>query len=83
MKSKSEQTRETYQNYVTVKHKVNKRIREIENECWRKFSTDIEHDMYGSQKKIGKRSRDLKKSTNENVEIKSINEDMWIQYFQG
>lgn len=26
--------------------------------------------------------RGLKKSTNENVEIKSINEDRWIQYFQ-
>lgn len=82
LKSRSEQTRETYQNYVTVRNRVNSRIREIKNEYWRRFSVDMEHDMYGSQKRIWKLLRGLKKSTNESVEIKSINEDRWMQYFQ-
>ena len=38
--------------YREVRNRVNARIREIKERYWESFTADMEHDIYGAQKKV-------------------------------
>ncbi|KAL3266416.1 hypothetical protein HHI36_010592, partial [Cryptolaemus montrouzieri] len=41
-----------YRKYVKARNRVNRQIRETKREHWRKFSKNMENDMYGTQRRI-------------------------------
>ncbi|RLU19993.1 hypothetical protein DMN91_008552 [Ooceraea biroi] len=43
---------------------------------------ELEHDIYGGQQRIWKVLRGMKETVNENIEIKSIDEEAWARYFE-
>lgn len=73
----------TYEQYKTVRNRVNTKIQEIKRKYWEKFSTDMEHDMYGGQKKIWKMLRSRKKPVNEYIQISKITTEEWEKHFHN
>jgi len=63
----SDQSIEQRSPYREVRNRVNARIREIKEGYWESFTADMEHDMYGAQKKVWKLIRSTKKEVNELV----------------
>ena len=48
----SESSIEQRSEYREVRNRVNARIREIKEGYWESFTADMEHDIYGAQKKL-------------------------------
>jgi len=61
---------------------VNARIREIKEGCWESFTADMEHDIYGVQKKVWRLIRRTKKEVNELVINNKITVDEWEKFFR-
>jgi len=57
-------------------------LQRLRNDYWERFGRELEHDIYGAQKRIWKVLRGMKKTVNENIEIKTINEETWVKYFE-
>lgn len=72
----------TYDEYKTVRNRVNTAIQAIKRRFWGKFSSDMEHDLYGGQKRIWNMLRNRKKPVNEYVHTKSITTETWESYFR-
>lgn len=62
---------------------MNKRVREIKEEFWQRFSNEMKADMSGAQKRIWKLLRGMKKDTNETIQLKSITNEMRKNYFKN
>ena len=58
------------------------RIREIKEGYWESFTADMEHDVYGAQKKVWKLIRRTKKEVNEFVTNNKITIDEWEIFFR-
>jgi len=56
-----------YDSYKITRNRVNEKIRRIKHQFWEKFSTDMEHDLYGDQKKIWNTLRNRRRAVNEYV----------------
>jgi len=61
---------------------VNARIREIKEGYWESFTADMEHDIYGAQKKVWKLIRGTKKEVNELVINNKITINEWEKFFR-
>ncbi|XP_030753808.1 uncharacterized protein LOC115880664 [Sitophilus oryzae] len=68
--------------YTEIRNWTNNRVREIKEEYWQRFSSEMEADMYGTQKRIWKMLRSLKRETNETIQLRTIAEDTWEKYFR-
>lgn len=79
MNTRTEEDRESYR---PKRNKAREVMRNLKSGFWEKFSKDLEHDMYGNQKRIWKVLRGLKKAMNENIEVRTINEETWTNYFE-
>jgi len=62
---------------------VNEEIRRIKHQFWEKFLTDMEYDLYGSQKKIWNTLRNRRRAVNEYVQITTITMEEWEEYFRN
>ena len=60
---------------------MNARIREIKEGYWESFTADMEHDIYGVQKKVWKLIRSTKKEVNELVINNKITIHEWEKSF--
>jgi len=65
-----------------VRNRVNSRIREIKEGYWESFTADMEHDIYGAQKKVWKLIRRTKKEVNEFVTNNKITVDELEIFFR-
>ncbi|XP_055389945.1 uncharacterized protein LOC129618936 [Condylostylus longicornis] len=72
---------ETYREYRVVRNRTNQRVKEIKEEHWASFSADMEHDLYGAQKKVWSMLRKQKKPISELFQITNITEEAWISHF--
>jgi len=61
---------------------VQAEIQGIKTEYWETFTADMEHDLYGSQKKIWGLIRRRKRKVNEYVTVTTIPGEAWINYFR-
>lgn len=82
MRYRSNKTADEHETYVTIRNRVNAKIRKIKKEHWEKFTKDIEYDFYGSQKRVWKMLRSSKKQVNEYREINPLEIDRCIDYFK-
>jgi len=57
-------------------------IRRIKTEYWKTFTADMEHCLYGSQKKIWGLIRRRKREVNEYVTVTTIPSEAWINCFK-
>jgi hypothetical protein len=78
---RSNPSNEEYAKYVTVRNRVNSEIKKIKKEYWRRFTKDMEHDLYGAQRKVWKMLREKKKPINEYVQTNKISIAEWERYF--
>jgi hypothetical protein len=69
--------------YRDVRNRLNSRIREIKEGYWESFTADMEHDIYGAQKKVWKLIRRTKKEVNEFITNNKIIIDEWENFFRG
>ena len=76
-KPSDEQRRE----YKEVQNRVNLKIRELKAGYWERFIADMEHDIYGAQKKIWKLIRRTKKEVNELVTTNKMTMDEGEKFF--
>lgn len=49
---------------------------------WKKYTEDIERDIYGSQKKVWRMLRKRKSEVNENIQTNAIGKNQWEAYFE-
>ena len=68
--------------YIQERNAAKMRIREIKEDFWEKFTSDMENDLYGSQKRVWKMLRNRKAEVAETVKINVINQNEWERYFQ-
>lgn len=73
----------TYIDYKIVRNRVNDSISKIKTAFWEKFSKDMEHDLYGAQKKVWGMLRNRKKPVNEYLTLKNISLQSWEEYFRN
>jgi hypothetical protein len=59
------------------------RIREIKEGYWESFAADMEHDIYGAQKKVWKLIRQTKKEVNEFITNNKTTTCEWENFFRG
>jgi endonuclease/exonuclease/phosphatase family metal-dependent hydrolase len=79
---RSSPTTAEYKKYVQVRNRVNSQISRIKKNYWKKFTEDMEKDLYGAQKKVWKMLRNRKKPINELIQTKSITIEQWESYFK-
>ena len=82
LRYKSIQSEEALAEYVQVRNEVNARIKSIKREHWAKFTSDMDYDLYGAQKKVWKMLRNRKKPVNEFVQTKGVPIETWQQHFK-
>ena len=82
LKYKSQPTQEHLHEYVAVRNRVNARIKGIKREHWIKFTSDMDHDMYGAQRKVWKMLKNRKKPVNEYVQTRRVDIETWEKYFK-
>lgn len=70
-----------YNTYKEIRNRINNRIKMIKTEYWEKYSSDIQHDLYGAQKMIWKLLRNRRKPVNETVRLSYISEEEWRTHF--
>lgn len=78
---KRRKTIETREHYVRIRNRVNQEISNIKREHWERFTKDMEHDLYGSQRKVWRMIGRQRKDINEFVRINDITEEQWIEHF--
>lgn len=71
----------TYDEYRIMRNRVNGEIQAIKRSFWEKFSSDMEHDLYGGQRRIWNMLRNRKKPVNEYVHTTRITTEEWERYF--
>ncbi|XP_045467858.1 craniofacial development protein 2-like [Harmonia axyridis] len=71
----------TCEGYKLVRNRVNEQIQAIKRSFWEKFSSDMEHDLYGAQKKVWNMLRNRKKPVNEHIQMTRISSDTWEKHF--
>jgi hypothetical protein len=71
----SETSSEQRSEYREIRNRGNARIREIKEGYWESFTADMEHDIYGAQKKVWKLIRGTKREVNELVTNNKITTD--------
>lgn len=54
----------------------------LKKEYWTRFSKDMEHDLYGGQKKIWNILRNRKRPINEFIQMSTINKNEQVNYFK-
>lgn len=72
IKYRNNKTQKEYNKYKEVRNKTNESIRQLKKSYWEKFSKDMEHDLYGGQKRIWNMLRKRKKPVTEKVQINNI-----------
>ncbi|XP_057671223.1 uncharacterized protein LOC130902950 [Diorhabda carinulata] len=75
-------TQEEYEVYKRVRNRTTNTIKELKKTYWENFSVEMEHDLYGGQKKIWNMIRKRKKPINEEVVINFINQETWAAHFE-
>lgn len=60
---------------------MNEAIRKLKRNCWEEFSADMEHHLYGAQKRVWNMLRNRKKHVNEFVQTTRITPEEWEKYF--
>jgi hypothetical protein len=78
---RSNPTPEEYRKYKTVRNRVNREIDKIKKDYWQKFTTDIERDLSGAQRKIWNMLRKQKKPVTEYIQTNKITIEEWENYF--
>lgn len=76
-------TPEEHGRYKGIRNRINSAIKRNKKDYWEKFSKDMEHDLYGGQKKIWNILRNRKKPINEEINIISIKPETWILHFEN
>ncbi|XP_060517725.1 uncharacterized protein LOC132696713 [Cylas formicarius] len=61
---------------------IDSRIKTIKREHWIKFASDMDHDIYGAQRKVWKILKNRKKPVNEFVQSKGVSIETWVEYFE-
>lgn len=79
---RSSPTQEKLTKYVETRNKVNSRIKTIKREHWAKFTSDMDHDIFGAQRKVWKMLKNRKKPVNEFIQTKTIKIEDWQHYFE-
>ena len=72
-----------YNKYKIIRNKINSKIKTLKKNYWEKFSNDMQHDFYGTQKKIWNILRNQKKPINEYVQTTQISKDEWVDHFKN
>lgn len=80
IKYKNRRTTEEYERYKATRNRVNDAIKEIKKTYWEKFSADMEHDLYGGQRKVWNTLRNRKRTVNEEVQVNMITPEKWETY---
>jgi len=83
LRYKSLGTQEARDEYISARNYTIKRIRQIKEEHWQAFTKDMEHDLYGSQKKIWKMLRNRKLEVKETIQLNKISGSTWWQHFSS
>ena len=78
----SNKTDEQRQQYVAVRNRVNAKITQIKKDYWEKFSTDMQHDLYGGQRRIWNFIRSQKKPVNEQIVV-NITPEEWTNHLKS
>lgn len=68
-------TPEAYEIYKQIRNRTHNEIMMLKKEYWIRFSKDMEHDLYGGQKKIWNILRNRKKPINEFIQMSTINKN--------
>lgn len=82
-KYRNNRTTEEMAAYRIVRNRINTKIRAIKSEYWERFSSEMEHDLYGAQRKIWKLLRKYKKPIDEAVQTTNITPESWTTYFKA
>lgn len=82
LRYRSSPTTEKRVEYTEVRNRINARIKAIKRDYWAKFTSDMDHDLYGAQKKVWKMLKNRKKPVNEFVQTKGVTKDVWESYFR-
>ena len=62
--------------------RVNRTVKVIKETYWKKLSADIEHDLYGGQRKIWNMLKNWKKPVNEYLQFSKISINEWEKHFE-
>ncbi|KAI4488637.1 hypothetical protein M0802_011453 [Mischocyttarus mexicanus] len=81
IKYRSQKITEDHEEYKNIRNKVNLRIATIKEEHWEKLSKDIKHDFYGSERRVWKILRSLRKPVKEYREINPLEINECTNYF--
>ncbi|XP_045466615.1 craniofacial development protein 2-like [Harmonia axyridis] len=76
-------TREAYDEYKLVRNRVNGSIKDLKKEYWEHFSSEMENDLYGGQKKIWKVLRKCKRDINGDIQVNNIRPEQWKEFIAG
>lgn len=74
---------EEYQKYKVIRNRTNDGIKQLKKEYWERFSVEMEHDLYGCQKRIWNMLRKRKKNVTEEVQMNNITTETWTTYYQN
>jgi len=61
---------------------VGNRIKAIKRDYRAKFTSDMDHDLYGAEKKVWKMLENRKRPINEFVQTKGVTKYVWEKYFR-
>lgn len=79
---RSSPTPEKHSEYTEVRNRINARIKAIKRDYWAKFTSDMDYDLDGAEKKVWKMLKNRKKPINEFVQTKGVTKDVWEKYFR-
>ncbi|KAF2878970.1 hypothetical protein ILUMI_27200 [Ignelater luminosus] len=79
---RSSPTYEKYLKYVETKNRVNSRIKTTKRENWTKFTSDMNHNIYGTQRKVWKMLKNRKTPVTSLYRQKNIKIKTRDQYFK-
>lgn len=78
---RSSRTPEERIRYTDVRNRVNADIKDIKRKYWEQFSSEMEHDLYGAQRKIWGMLRNRRKEIAEYTKTVQIDEETWVEHF--
>lgn len=62
---------------------MNNTIKQLKKNYWERFSSKMEHDLYGGQKKVWNMLRTRKKPINEQVRNTKMTPEEWILHYEN
>lgn len=71
-----------YERYKEIRNRTTNEIK-LKKNYWERFSTEMEHDLYGGQRRVWNMLRNRKRPVNEEVQISAIKPEMWMEYFEN